>query len=386
MTKHYDFIFAGGGAAGLSLAYQLSRSALAAKSMLIVDPAVKNRNDHTWCFWTTTPTPVEPVVYRTWERLGFFGEDFEATFDLAPYRYQMVRGIDFYRFMRENLGGLPNVDFLLGSVERIVDGPQQAEILVNEQTFSGDWVFDSRYRSADYRPLTPRYHYLAQHFLGWEIETPDPAFDPQTPWLFDFRTPQRGAMRFMYVLPFSERRALVEYTLFSADLLPQAEYEVALRAYIADVLGVRQYRILEEERDLIPMTDQPFPRRAGQRVMNTGTRGGRVKASSGYAFLRIQQDTAAIARSLQKRGHPFDVPTPPRRYRVFDTMLLQILYRRGDLSKRVFTDLFRNNPVARIFRFLDEEGSVGENLRLMASVPPEPFVRAWIKTQILRTV
>ena len=32
-------------------------------------------------------------------------------------------------------------------------------------------------------------------------------------------------MRFMYVLPFSPRRALVEYTLFSADLLPEAAYE-----------------------------------------------------------------------------------------------------------------------------------------------------------------
>jgi len=120
--------------------------------------------------------------------------------------------------------------------------------------------------------------------------------------------------------------------------------------------------------------------------MNIGTRGGRVKASSGYAFLRIQQDAAAIARSLQKRGHPFDVPTPKKRYGVFDAMLLQILYRRGDLSKRIFTDLFKKNPITRIFRFLDEEGSVVENLRLMASVPPEPFVRAWIKTQVLRTV
>lgn len=386
MTKHYDLIFAGGGAAGLSLAHQLSRGAFGDKSMLIVDPVVKNRNDHTWCFWTTTPTRVEPVVYRTWERLGFFGEDFEATFDLAPYHYQMVRSSDFYRYMREHLEGLSNVDFLLGSVEQIVDGPQQAEIMANELIFSGDWVFDSRYRSTEYRPLSPQHHYLAQHFLGWEIETPDPIFDPQTPWMFDFRTPQRGAMRFMYVLPLSERRALVEYTLFSAGLPPQTEYEVALRAYIGDVLGVRQYRILEEERDLIPMTDHPFPRRAGDRVMNIGTRGGRVKASSGYAFLRIQQDAAAIARSLQKRGHPFDVPTPPARYRVFDAMLLQILYRRGDLGKRVFTDLFRKNPITRIFRFLDEEGGGRENLRLMASVPSEPFVRAWIKTQLLRTV
>jgi lycopene beta-cyclase len=40
-------------------------------------------------------------------------------------------------------------------------------------------------------------------------------------------------MRFIYILPFSERRAMVEYTLFSADLLTRAEYEQALRDYLS---------------------------------------------------------------------------------------------------------------------------------------------------------
>ncbi len=382
MNNHYDFIFAGGGCAGLSLAYAMSQTEFRDRAMLIIDPVVKAYNDHTWCYWSREPSPFDALAYRTWDRIAFIAAGFAREFDLAPYRYRMVRGLDFYRHTREALTALPNVDFLRGEVERVVDaaGPekQRAEVLVNALTFTGDWVFDSRYRATEYRPLTRRYHYLTQHFLGWEIETAAPVFDPATPRMFDFRTPQRGAMRFVYVLPYDARRGLVEYTLFSKDLLPLAEYEDALRAYIADVLGAREYRILEEERDLIPMTEHPAERRAGQRVLNIGTRGGRVKASTGYAFLRIQRDAAAIIRSLRARGHPFHLPAPPRRYRTFDAILLDILQYHGDLGQTAFTAMFRNNPLDRLFRFLDEEGDVYENLRLMASVPSWPFIRAWI--------
>lgn len=376
--RHYDFILAGGGAAGLSLAYQLARSSLKERSILIIDRVVKNRNDHTWCYWSREPLPTDALAHRTWEQVAFIGAGWQRVIPLAPYCYRVVRGIDFYRAMRAALEPLPNVDFLLGSVERIVDGPAQAEVMVNELTYTGDWVFDSRHASSEYRPLTARYHYLKQHFLGWEIETAEPAFDPQTPTLFDFRPPQRGAMRFFYVLPFTERRALVEYTLFSADLLPSAEYRAALQAYLREVLGIHEYRIVEEESDLIPMTDHPFPRRAGQRVMNIGTRGGRVKASTGYAFRRIQADAAAIVRSLNQHGHPFAVPAPPARYHLFDTLMLDVMARHGGRMSAIFTDLFRKNPVDRLFRFLDEAGPLRENVQVMASVPPGPFLMAWL--------
>jgi len=384
--KHYNFILAGGGAAGLSLAYHLSQSALRDQSILIIDQHVKNRNDHTWCSWTKDPTPFDNITYRTWDKLAFYGEDYETVLELSPYHYRMVRALDFYRFTRETLNSHSNVDFMMGKVERIADGDRHAEVLVNELTFSGDWIFDSRHDVADYRPLSNRYHYLTQHFLGWEIETQRPVFNPEIPNFFDFRTPQHGAMRFVYVLPFSEYRALVEYTLFSSQLLPLADYEYGLKAYIRDVLGVHSYQILAEERDLIPMTDHPFPRRAGRHVMNIGTRGGRVKATTGFAFQRIQRDCAAIVHSLLTHEHPFDIPTPAARYRTFDAMLLQILYRHGDLSKRVFTDIFKKNPVDRIFRFLDEQGNLWENLQLMASVPPWPFMRAWLKLKLFHRV
>ena len=112
--------------------------------------------------------------------------------------------------------------------------------------------------------------------------------------------------------------------------------------------------------------------------MNIGTRGGRVKASSGFAFHAIQQQSAAIVRSWVAHGHPFDQPQTPKRFRTFDAMLLDVLTQPGDLGVRTFTALFRGHPIQRIFRFLDEETSWADDLKIMVSVPWIPFIRAWI--------
>jgi lycopene beta-cyclase len=100
--RHYDVILAGGGAAGLSLAHHLAQHPRFADArLLIIDEVVKDRNDHTWCSWLRDPEPFDEIAYRVWNRLAFIAPGFEQTFDLAPYRYRMVRAIDLYRHVRE---------------------------------------------------------------------------------------------------------------------------------------------------------------------------------------------------------------------------------------------------------------------------------------------
>lgn len=142
--KHYDFIIAGGGAAGLSLACHLIRSPLHDRSILILDRDAKDRNDRTWSFWTNQPTLFDGIVYRSWGQLQVVGENFDKIIGLHDYRYQMIRGIDFYRSARQELSAQPNVTFLQGVVEHIEDGSDNAHVLVDGQMFSGSWVFDSR--------------------------------------------------------------------------------------------------------------------------------------------------------------------------------------------------------------------------------------------------
>ncbi len=328
----------------------------------------------------------DPVVSRAWDRFRFSGEGFDKVLPLAPYRYKMIRGIDFYNYTLSALRGCPNVRFIQARVDRIEDGPEFAVVTANGQQFQGRWVFDSAFQPSDFQPDPARHHNIKQHFLGWEIETPQPAFDPQVMTLFDFRTPQRNAMRFIYILPYTSSRALVEYTLFSADLLSQQEYEEALRDYIETVLGIPEYAVHEVETGVIPMTDMPFPRRAGRRILNIGTKGGRVKPSTGYSFLRSQVDTQAIVRSLLAAGHPFDIPPDSWLFHYLDSIMLQLMYRRGGQMKQIFTDLFKNNPTPRLLRFLDETATLPEVLGVLGSVPPWPFLQAWFRLKLLRKV
>lgn len=375
--KRYDFVLTGGGLAGLSLAYQLASSPLADSSILIVDRDSKRRNDRTWGFWTNRLTPFDGAVQREWAKIHFAGDGFEKEIELGAYRYKLVRGIDLYNFARGQLSAHPNVEFLQAKVDAIEDGEEGAWVSANGRIYQARWVFDSRFSLKAFTPDSARFHYLPQHFEGWEIETPDPAFDPVTVTWLDFRTPQKKSVRFFYVLPFSERHALVEYVTLAPD-----NYEAALTTYLDQVLHIRDFRVVSKEGGVNPMTDWVFPRRSGAHVMNIGTRGGRVKPSTGYAFLRIQQDSAAIVRSLLKNGHPFDVPPDSRRYRYLDSLMLEVMQRHGDRIKPIFTDLFRNNPIDRVLRFLDEAGSPAENALLMASLPPRLFLEAmWSRSQ-----
>ena len=382
----YDFLIAGGGGAGLGLANALVDSCLKSPSILIIDKEAKIQNDRTWCFWGPASAPYAGLARHSWSKLSIRSENYEKIIDLGTWRYWMIRGIDYYDSIRQRLSQAQSVHFRIGNVERIEDADDIALVTVGNETVAARWVFDSVLRPQDISSDTDHYHFLKQHFKGWEIEAPGDIFDPQCATLFDFRTPQNREMRFFYVLPFSPRRALVEYTLFSADLLSEAEYETGLKDYITDVLGLSTYTIIAEEKGVIPMTDQPFPRRTSPHVLNIGTKGGRVKPSTGYAFSRIQQDALAIVSSLERHGHPFALPATPARYRLYDSILLQIMYRHGKLMKPIFLRLFERNPIRRIFRFLDESASPFEDLALISSLPPIPFLRALLKLVVLSRV
>lgn len=384
----FDFIIAGGGASGLALAYQMAQSRLHGDSILIVDRDAKDHNDRTWCFWTDHATHLDHLVYHTWHRIEFISDYFQQVYELAPYTYKMIRGIDYYKGMQSALSGVPGLEFMQARVTEITDNKEKsmAQVMINEIPYGAKWAFDSLFKPSDYYKGPGRYHYLKQHFKGWEIETPTDCFDPSTATLFDFRTPQKGVMRFMYVLPFTRRRALVEYTIFSADLLKPHEYDRALAEYLESVRRIDRYRTIAVESGVIPMTDRPFPRKLGERILAIGTKGGLVKPSSGFAFLRMQNDAAAIVRSFTDYGNPFQIPGTPWRYRLFDTVMLQVMYRQGGLMKGIFTQLFKNNSIQQIFRFLDEAAPLDENIRLLASLPAAPFLKALFRVKLLRKV
>ena len=380
----YDYLIVGGGAAGLSLAYHIAQEPrLASKKVLLIEPEAKERNDRTWSFWADEPGVFDDIAAHEWRKIAFRSPGFERVFDLGRYRYKTINGLDYYRFVQRALGDNPQFTLVQGQVESLENTPTGVRITTPEGTYSAHYAFDSRPPDLAKLKQPAKHRYLLQHFVGWEIETETDVFDPATVEFMDFRGEQQHEARFIYVLPFTPRKALVEYTLFSETVLPKAEYEAAIRDYLNATLGLKTYCIVAEEVGAIPMTDHPLPSRNGEHIINLGTRGGRAKPSTGYAFKRIQQHSARLVAALASTGHPpADATGDQWQFRLFDTLLLDIMQRRGETTRDIFRELFERNPVERIFRFLDETTSWRDNLRVMNSVTPWPFLRSI--AQVLR--
>jgi lycopene beta-cyclase len=376
LLPRYDYIFAGAGCAALSLLYRMIGEGLAeGKRILLVDADTKEKNDRTWCFWEREPGPFEAIVYRRWSRLDFHATGFSRNLDIAPYQYKLIRGIDFYRHCRKAADPFENIHFLQAHVERAYSDEAGAYLEAAGRVIRAPYLFNSIYT----RPELPKgKHWLLQHFKGRVIETAEPAFDPEQATLMDFRVGQEEGTTFVYVLPFSERRALVEYTLFTGRLLPQEAYDAALDQYISNQLHIRDYRVEEEEFGVIPMTNHVFPQRAG-RILNLGTAGGQTKGSSGYTFRAIQKHSAQVVESMKRHGHPFATKAEARRFHFYDSVLVDILQHRSLEGADIFRDLFRRNDPQKVLRFLDNESSLSEEIQLIATLPKLPFTRAALR-------
>jgi lycopene beta-cyclase len=328
------------------------------------------------------------VVHREWDRLRVMTEEGERFLPTGAWRYVMIRGDDWYRHIREILAAHPNVTWLKAPVRRIEDRADGAIVWFDpdgngpepQQPCHGDWVFDSMFNIHAFKPDLRSTRYLQQHFKGWFIETPDDRFDVSAATLFDFRTPQDGELRFFYVLPTSARSALVEYVGLSLT-----DFDALLDRYVREVLGVPDYTVVSDEIGITPMTDYAFARAGGRHVMRTGIQGGLAKATTGYAYTRIQDDTAAIVASLSECGHPFNVPPPSKpTYRWLDSVMLDVMAHNPECLKGTFQSMFSRNPGPRIFRFLDERASVGDAFRLILTLPKAPFVAGAARVALSR--
>lgn len=369
----YDYIIAGAGCAGLSLAVHMIRSGqLKDKTILLVDRENKNRNDRTWCFWETRPGLFESIIHQQWQQTWFHGQAFSNLMKLSPYTYKLVRGIDFYNYSLDLVRSQDNFDIITSEVQRMVSNEKETFIEANGERIYADYIFNSIFFE---KPrLKENEYYLLQHFKGWIIETEQPVFKPAEATLMDFRVEQLHGTTFVYVMPFSETRALVEYTLFTSELLKPGQYDNGLREYIHDFVYKGPYRVTEEEFGVIPMTNFRFTP-GHHHIVNIGTAGGQTKASSGYTFQFIQKHSALIVDQLIKTGKPF-VKASRRRFHFYDSVLLSILHHKNHLGKSIFTDLFRKNKPQRVLRFLDNETSFRDELGIISSLPKGLFLRA----------
>ncbi len=346
------------------------------KSILLIDPDTKQANDRTWCFWQKGRSDWESVVYRKWDTAIFANENFSADLDFGDYRYNMIRGIDFYTFVFSELKKHPNIEFIQQKVTDFSDSGSVVLVKTNGDNYTCNKLLNSIYNPA-LAAGQDKYPVLQQHFIGWHVKALQPAFDASKPSFMDFSIPQRANTRFMYVLPFSENEAIVEYTLFSKDLLAEAEYEDAIKAYLNDS-GVTDYDIIDKERGSIPMTSYPFWKNNTKNILNIGSTGGWTKASTGYTFRNADKKSAELVPFLQTQAD-FTTLYKKKKFWFYDLLLLDILAKKNHKGSSIFSAMFKEGKAAHIFKFLDEESTFAQDLGVIWQCPKGLFIKALLR-------
>lgn len=380
--KHFDYIFTGTGLAALMTVYKMALSGkFSDKSIVLLDEDSKKTNDRTWCFWAKEETTWDSVISKKWDSALFANENFKIDLSLNPYQYNQIRGLDFYNFVFEALSGYPNISFLNEKVTDINELETHIFVGTEENRYTCNYVLNSIYTKFSAESQT-KYPVLQQHFIGWFVKSETEIFNPDQATFMDFSVEQRGNTRFMYVLPTSKTEALVEYTLFSENLLSKEEYENEIQIYL-NKLGVSQYQILEKEQGSIPMTCYPFWKKNTKRALNIGTSGGWTKASTGYTFRNSDKKSTELVKFIQKENFQMKGFHKKNRFWFYDLLLLDILHRRNELGSGIFSSLFKKGNPALIFKFLDEETNFIEDVKVILKCPKIPFLKALFRVIFL---
>ena len=374
--KHYHYIFTGAGLSALMTVYEMVLSGkYKHKSILLIDENSKNTNDRTWCFWDNNAL-FDDLVFAQWQAAWFKNESFEKRLKLHPYQYKMVNGLDFYKRVFDLISKEENITFLNQKVLDFQELGNHCVVKTETGSFTCNQIFNSIFNPSLVESQS-KYPFLHQHFIGWFIKSKEPVFTADCATFMDFSVEQRGNTRFMYVLPTTETEALLEYTLFSKDLLPKEEYESEIQKYI-EQLGITEYEIVEKEAGNIPMTCYPFWKNNSKNILNIGAAGGWTKASTGYTFKNTVKKSKTLTAFLLKENdltqfHKTD------KFWFYDLLLLDILNQKNHLGSTLFSAMFQKGNPAVIFKFLDEETSFTEDLQVIWRCPKMPFIKALLQ-------
>jgi len=382
VDQQYDYIIAGAGASGLSLAWKMLQTPLADKKVLIVDSDLDPKNNKTWCFWDDGAPPFSNLIFHKWDRVEFSAYGNLHSQSLTKYPYYCLRSVDFRSAILKAVNNNPSFDLLETSISELTNTDSKAILHTGNKFFEAEYIFQSCFQPVEIQNANLRYP-LLQHFLGWEISVDKPLFETSTFTLMDFDETYKRGVAFIYLLPWSKNTALIEYTIFSDELAKQKVYEEKISLYLNNRFNLQpiDYRISRKEFGRIPMQDRPFVPWYKPRIVNMGIAGSITKPSTGYTFKRIQDHTDAIIQSLLKEGHPIFREPSNWRYKAYDLWLLQIIHDHPVEALKVFYHLFQNNTVDELFRFLGEKTNLLQDLKIMSSVPYAPFLRAIWKTK-----
>lgn len=365
----YDVIIIGDGCAGFMLLYELAKfQDFSSKKVLLLGDG--HENQRSWCFWDNSEeAEILKLVRKSWSNLTFKSSESQKSENLKNFKYYYIPGSSFFDYFNyEFLELHKNITYIKDPVTQISGSAGNFIITSENDVHKASTIYNSVFLGE--KPKID----LWQHFRGWFIKTDESIFDPNNAILMDFTPSQNGECKFMYVLPISDKHALIELTYFGPQPYPMTVYDVEIESYISKHYNIN-YKILEKEFGQIPMQQGAFSLMGKNGEINLGTLAGMVKSTTGYAFKRIHLDSKELAKAYFNNGQATRF-NEMGRFGFYDSLLLWIIHNYPEKCELIFTQLFRNQKIELILRFLEQKTNIWEEAKIFAKLPYAIFLKA----------
>lgn len=373
----FDCVLVGGGLANALVALAVLERAPECRLALVEQGAWLGGN-HTWSFHAdevpaSARAYLDPLIEYRWPS---YGVKFPRLVRTLAGEYASFTSARLHECVARAFSRSENSKLVLG--RKSVATEDHRVVLDDGSVLGSDLVIDGRGPERFEPDAACRF----QKFVGLEVSLKRAA-PVREPLLMDACVSQVDGFHFVYILPFEQKRVLIEDTYFSdTPELNDDELERRIFSY-AEKNGFAIDAVLRRERGVLPLPSVPPLRQAERGPLLSGVQGGWFHPTTGYSFPAAVQLAefvgergphavfgADFTRLLADRG---------RQQRYF-CLLNRLLYGAFRPEQRFnVLERFYRLPAATISRFCAMQTTTGDRARIVCGSPP----RGLSFTQIL---
>jgi lycopene beta-cyclase len=373
MNQHFDLVIIGGGCAGLSLAYQLSQFGENCPKILIIEERELYTNDRTWCFWDIKEPIHSDLAPYKWKKFTIKNNHMAFEYNCQETPYLMLPSDIFYKNTLSAIKSNTRIQLLTG--EKLVDKVIKRDawqIQTSAFLASASNVVDTR----PIKTMTKKDSLMWQSFVGYEVEVDGQQFIEDQLVLMDFDSNFKEGLAFIYCLPTSNSKALIEYTVFSKELFVAEQLTDRLVEKIAEYTKNANYKIVRKEAGILPMGNQLIEQKDDPTYLFAGLFAGAARPSSGYAFQRIQNWAKECAFELIKNHQLKKFKKDAWIQKWMDLLFITVIKKNPTIGAKVFVELFKNCDVRTVANFMSDHSSLWDKLKIVTSLPALTFLSA----------
>ena len=359
----YDIIVIGCGLSGICLVLELCKRTK--KKILILEKKKKLINDKNWCFWNHPLNEFTHNSDHSWKNIKISFDNEVIIKNDVKFSYNNIPSIKLYGKIIEKVKDHSNLDILFNQdITELIEDKDLVQIESNKRRYKSKFVFDSR-------PPKLKSDGLIQHFLGVEYLFDEKVFNKKEVTLMDFQK-NENVIHFFYILPFTEKKALIETTWLS-DLEDQnlMNYDLQLEDYIKNNLKIKNYKVKFVEKGAIPLFYPP--KNKNDKVIDIGAAGEMTRLSTGYTFLNIQEHSKYILKNID-RIEEIKKYNLGQKYKFLDKIFLKVLKNNPEKMPNIFYKMFKCSPCT-VIKFLSNKSNILEDINIISKMPKLIFLK-----------